>query len=159
MHPAHRDPTPDVSSAQSSFAPRDRSVGRTMQHRPLWHSKLCRSWELLPQSTNIANHLIRNIFLCARQQPLTPAEFLPAYTASIFGRENCLAHHSRKVANPSSTLKCHFLHWLTLPFSSLRDKTTTTFYSLTLKPHNTHFSQKASHAIFYHLLDTALCPR
>lgn len=100
-----------------------RTVGWTMQHRPLWHAKLCRSWELLPQSTNIANHLTRNIPLCARQQPLTPAEFLPAYTASIFGTENCLAHHSRKVANSPSPLKCHFLHWLTLPFSSPRDKT------------------------------------
>lgn len=107
-----------------------RTVGWTKQHRPLRHSKLRRSWELLPQNTSIANHLIRNIFLCARQQPLTPAEFLPAHTASIFGRENCLAHCSRKVANPSSTLKCHFLHWLTLPLSSPRDKTVTTFYSL-----------------------------
>lgn len=117
-----------------------RTVGWTMQHRPLWHSKLCRSWELLPQSTNSANHLRRNILLCARQQPLHSAEFLSAYTASIFGRENCLAHRSRKVANPSSILKCHFLHWLTLPFSSTRDKTMNTFYSLTLTPQNTHFS-------------------
>lgn len=117
-----------------------RTVGWTMQHRPLWHSELCRSWELLPQSTNTANHLIRNNLLCARQQPLTPAEFLSAHTASIFGRENCLAHRSRKVANPSSILKCHFLNWLALSFGSPRDKTMTTFYSLTLKPQNTHFS-------------------
>lgn len=95
-------------------------------------------------ATDIANHLNRNSFLCARQQPLTPAECLPAYTASIFGRENCLAHRSRKVANPSSTLKCHFLYWLSLPREiSLRDKTVTTCYSLTLQFHSTRFFSKS----------------
>lgn len=95
--------------------------------------------ELGSPATDIANHLNRNSFLCARQQPLTPAECLPVHTASIFGRENCLAHRSRKVANPSSTLKCHFLYWLSLPREiSLRDKTMTTCYSLTLKSHTTH---------------------
>lgn len=100
--------------------------------------------ELGASATDIANHLIRNIFLCARQQSLTPAEFLPAHTASIFGRENCLAHRSRKVANLSSTLKCHFLHWLSLRREiSLRDKTMTTCYSLTLMSHSTHFFSKS----------------
>lgn len=146
MHPAHIDPTPDMSSAQSLFAPRDEDRG--MDHAAQTTMAFKTLQELGAPATNIANHLIRNIFLCARQQPLTPAEFLPAYTASIFGRENCLAHCSRKVANPSATLKCHFLHWLTLPFSSPKDKTMTTFYFLTVKPHNMHFSQKASHAIF-----------
>lgn len=117
--------------------------------------------ELGAPATDIANHLTRNVCLCARQQPLTLAEFLPAYTASIFGRENCLAHCSRKVANPSSTLKCHFLYWLSLPREiSLRDKTMTICYSLTLKSHSTlFFFQKAGHGIFYQLLDTALHPR
>lgn len=87
--------------------------------------------ELEAPAIGTANHLSRNSILCARQQPLTPAECLPAHTASIFGKENCLAHRSRKVASPSSTLKCHFLYWL-LREISMRDKTTTTCYSVIL---------------------------
>lgn len=142
--PECTNPTPDTSSAPPLLL-----LGWELWAGPAAETTKAMGTGLGAPATDIANHLIRNSFLCARQQPLTPAERLPAHTAAIFGTENCLAHRSRKVANPSSTLKCHFLYWLSLPREiNLRDKTMTTCYSLTLKSHSTHFFLKKLFMLF-----------